>query len=433
MDTPIPGLRFVLACAAVSLTLAVAGAPSVYAQSTCDPDGLQASGSIYRICMPPPETFNGSLVIFAHGFQDAGTPVQIPEEQLEAGGLSLPGLVNDLGFAFATNSYSKTGLAVRQGMDDILDLVDIYTQTYGPPDKVFLTGASEGGIVTALLVEQHPEVFAGGVAACGPIGNFRGQINYFGNGRVLFDWYFPGLIPGDPLDPPDDLVDNWETFYATVVEPEVFAPSNAATLMEYAAVAKLPFDPADPIESLKISVRDMLRYGVVNFRDAGETLGGFPFGNRWRWYTGSSDDAALNAAVARARADPAALAEMRKHYTTSGRLEVPLITVHTTLDQQVPFWHETLYAVKTLLSGALFKRHLPIVVNRFEHCNFTAADVLVSFGAMLLYSGDLGLLSGVGSVLAGDELTKFETLAKQQGLPYRLQGERLKLIPPPGR
>jgi hypothetical protein len=89
--------------------------------------------------------------------------------------------------------------------------------------------------------------------------------------------------------------------------------------------------------------------------------------------------------------------------------------------------------VKTLLSGALFKRHLPIVVNRFEHCNFTAADVLVSFGAMLLYTGDLGLLSGVGSVLAGDELTKFETLAKQQGVPYRLQGERLKLIPPPGR
>ena len=428
-----PGLRAVLASSVVSLILAVAATPGARAQTTCDPDGLQDSGSIYRICMPPPERFNGSLFVFAHGFQDAGTPVEIPDDQLEFGGISLPGLINDLGFAFATNSYSKTGLAIRQGSADILDLVDIYEQTYGPPDKVFLTGASEGGIITALLVEQHPEVFAGGVAACGPIGNFRGQINYFADGRVLFEVFFPGLIPGDPLDPPEDLVDNWETFYETVVEPEVFAPANAATLMEYAAVAKLPFDPADPIESLKISVRDVLRYAVVNFADGVETLGGFPFGNRLRWYTGSADDVALNGAVARASADPAALAEMRAHYSTTGRLEVPLITLHTTLDQQVPFWHESLYAVKTLLSGALLTRHLPIPIDRFEHCEFTAAEALISFAALLLYTGDLGLLSGVGSVLPGDQVATFETLAQRHGLPYRLRGKRLKLIPPPGR
>ncbi|MGH9895054.1 MAG: hypothetical protein ACREA0_24340, partial [bacterium] len=61
--------------------------------------------------MPAPEDYNGRLVVFAHGFQDAGTPVRIPEEQLAVGGLSLPALVNGLGFGFATNSYSKTGLA----------------------------------------------------------------------------------------------------------------------------------------------------------------------------------------------------------------------------------------------------------------------------------------------------------------------------------
>src|SRR5262245_54544075 len=50
-------------------------------QSVCDSDERQASGSIYRICMPPANDYNGSLVIWAHGFQDAGTPVQIPEDQ----------------------------------------------------------------------------------------------------------------------------------------------------------------------------------------------------------------------------------------------------------------------------------------------------------------------------------------------------------------
>jgi hypothetical protein len=61
------------------------------AHATCDPDGVQASGSIYRICMPPAGQHNGSLVVWAHGFQDAGGPVEIPESQLCFGaGACLP-------------------------------------------------------------------------------------------------------------------------------------------------------------------------------------------------------------------------------------------------------------------------------------------------------------------------------------------------------
>ena len=170
--------RFVLALA---LTLGFASAAS--ADSICDPDGLQASGSVYRICMPS-AAYNGMLVIWAHGFQDAGTPVGIPEDQLCFSDFCIPTLINDLGFAFATNSYSKTGLAIRQGKDDILDLVEIFAQQKGQPQKVFLFGASEGGIITAQAVEQHPDVFSAGVAACGPIGDFRRQINYFGDARA---------------------------------------------------------------------------------------------------------------------------------------------------------------------------------------------------------------------------------------------------------
>ena len=80
--------------------------------------------------MPAP-AYNGMLVIWAHGFQDAGTPVSIPEDQLCLGGFCLPDIVNGLGFAFATNSYSKTGLAVLQGKADILDLVNIFTLAEG--------------------------------------------------------------------------------------------------------------------------------------------------------------------------------------------------------------------------------------------------------------------------------------------------------------
>ena len=89
-------------------------------------------------------------MIWAHGFQDAGTPVSIPEDQLCISGFCIPDLVNALGFGFATNSYRKTGLAVLEGKADIRNLVDIYAARKGRPSKVYLVGASEGGIITAL-------------------------------------------------------------------------------------------------------------------------------------------------------------------------------------------------------------------------------------------------------------------------------------------
>ena len=69
-----------------------------------------------------------------------------------------------------------------------------------------------------------------------------------------------------------------------------------------------------------------------------------------------------------------------------------------------------------------------IPIDRFEHCNFTPEEALLSFGLMLLYAGDLDTLSGIGVVLRGDELQAFENMAKQYGLPYRIEGEQLKAI-----
>lgn len=397
------------------------------AESVCDPDGFQASGSIYRICMPPPERYNGNLVIWAHGFQDAVEPVQIPEDQLCFDGFCIPDVINDLGFGFATNSYSKTGLAVRQGMDDILDLVNIFAAEKGAPAKVYLTGASEGGLITTLLLERHPDVFAGGVAACGPVGDFPFQINYFGNSRVTFEFFFPGLIPGDPFHPDPALIEVWGDYYNLVVEPVVFGPANRGRLDQWVAVARLPFDADNYLATVRESVRDVLRYSVVNLNDATETLGGFPFGNRNRWYIGSDNDLLLNLFVPRADADPAAITEMQSFYNTSGRLQRPLTTIHTRRDQQVPYFHEVLYLLKTLASGSLLVRHVNIPVDRYEHCNFTAGEVLFAFALMLAYDASLDEVTGVGSFLAGEDLARFEQRARGAALPYRLEGESLAI------
>jgi pimeloyl-ACP methyl ester carboxylesterase len=338
--------------------------------------------------MPPAGQHNGSLVVWAHGFQDAGGPVEIPESQLCFGaGACLPDLITQLGFAFATNSYSKTGLAVLQGQSDILDLVRIFKAQKGTPNRVYLVGASEGGIITALSLEQHPDVFSAGLAACGPIGSFPAQINYFGDARATFEVFFPGVIPGNPFHPDPGLAAGWIQHYDAVIEPFLFDPARRHALDQWVRVAQLPFDPNDYLESVKVSVRDVLRYAVVNLNDATATLGGFPFENRTRWYTGSDHDFLLNVFVPRVDASPAALLAMNTSYATTGVLKRPLVTLHTLLDQQVPYFHEQLYALKTFFSGSLFTRHVNIPIDRFEHCNFTTDEALFAFGVMLFYDG----------------------------------------------
>ena len=365
---------------------------TVLAVSACEPDGVQTSGSIYRICMPAPASYNGDLVIWAHGFQDAGTPVQIPEDQLMIGGVSIIDIINQLGFAFATNSYSKTGLAVRQGMADILDLVDIFISQQGVPERIYIVGASEGGIITTLLTEQYPQVFTGGMAVCGPIGSFPYQINYFGDARATFEIFFPGVIPGDTFNPSQELVENWAEYYEQVVKPEVFAPANRQLLDQWAKVARLPFEQSDYLNTLEISVKDVLRYSVVNLKDAAATLGGFPYENRKRIYKGSNNDLILNLKVQRVAADGAALQEMSAHYQTSGLLDIPLVTMHTLKDQQVPYLHQFIYSLKTLAAGNLISKHVPLTSSNFGHCNFDLDEVLTGFFVMLSYTGGAGVI-----------------------------------------
>jgi len=355
------------------------------AASTCEPDGVQTSGAIYRICMPAPADYNGILIVYAHGYQDAGTPVAIPENQLCVGALCLPEVANALGFGFATSSYRKTGLAVLEGQADLLDLVRIYTARIGNPRRVYMVGASEGGLIAALSLERHADVYSAGIAACGPIGDFPFQINYLVDARATFEYFFPGLIPGSPFDPDPGIVTIWGGYYDRTVKPFVLAPANRARLDQWVKVAQLPFDPSNYLATVEVSVRDVLHYGVVNLNEAATTLGGFPFDNTSRWYAGSSNDLLMNLLVPRRAAASAAVTAMNTLYRTSGVLTRPLVTLHTLRDQQVPFAHEQVYALKTAVSGALLTRHAPLAVDRFGHCNFTPQEMIAALITMMFY------------------------------------------------
>jgi pimeloyl-ACP methyl ester carboxylesterase len=365
----------------IASLIVLGAAIPAYSAIPCEPDAYQASGAVYRICMP--DRWNGNLVLFAHGYVAANEPVAIPEDQLVLpDGTSIPGLINALGFAFATTSYATNGLALPQALDDLVDLVGIFNGTHPPARRVYIVGPSEGGLVTTLAVERFPNVFAGGVAACGPIGSFRQQVNYNGDFSVVFDHFFPGVIPGDPIDVPPANMANFEDVIVPRIQEAIRADPDA--LRQVLSVTRAPVDANDP-STVEKTIHDLAWYSVFTSNDATEKFGGHPYSNIGRLYSGADNNLLLNLTIERFSADQNALVALQHNYETTGRLARPLVTMHTTGDQIVPDWHEQIYGLKTLLTGSA-RQHLNLRIDRYGHCNFQAPEVLAGFALMLFMS-----------------------------------------------
>ncbi|MGD9373981.1 MAG: hypothetical protein PVF14_21310 [Desulfobacterales bacterium] len=375
-----------------------------------DEDELPA-GSILRIYMPPPQIgYNGRFIIWAYGFQDVTDDPGISDDQLCFSDFCIPDVVVGLGFGFGVIYYGKTGLAVKEGKAKIIHLVKKLRKKGKICNvdkdlvKVYIIGASEGGLITTLLAEQNPkELFDASYALCGPIGDFPLQINYLGDARVTFEYFFPNEIPGYKIfNNNSEMPPKWDEYFEDEILPLFIAHPLKAK--QWFKVAKLPYDPSDYITTVVNSAKDVLRYSVINLPDAVEVLGGQPFDNRWKWYSGSYNDFRLNLKVKRFRADSDAVDEMRDHYNTSGKLEIPLITMHTKRDQQVPYWHEIFYNLKTISKGSFLTDHFNIPIDRYGHCDFTLEEALGGFAMMLLYAGDWEMLTALETFMQAQQL-----------------------------
>ena len=395
--------RIMLACLILCLATALplkADGPVL----DCPIGTYQVGTSCVLVSVPPAGSWNGDLVVFAHGYVSPAieTPevedYEIPPES----GQTVSMILNGLGYAFATTSYSDNGLAIPQAVVDIKDLVDHFKDTYTTPGHIYLVGASEGGLVAALALETYPGLFDGGLAICGPVGNFKKQVNYLGDFLVLFNYFFPDFwddvefelkkIAGaqfvlekpTPAGIPGILVneDVWEAIVAPMVVSAI--QSNPSARRQLLRVANAPVDPDDPL-SME-TVLGVLWYGIFATNDAIEKLGGIPYDNSRRWYSGSANDLRLNWRIDRYRASGTALYNIESDLQTSGRLSDPLVTMHTTQDPIVPYWHETLYNLKTLFGGSLLY-HLNVPVVRYGHCAFSQEELLTGFAIMLFMSG----------------------------------------------
>ena len=342
--------------------------------NNCD-DGVQPSGALYRICMP--FIWNNDLLVWAHGYVDPQEPLKIPDEEYY--NYSLSEVANLLGYAYATTSYRANGLVVPDAVEDLAELVNIFFSEYGEPEHVYLVGASEGGLITALSIEQYPDTYSGGLAACGPVGDFPTQLNYFGDFRTVFNYFFPDILPGSPVDIPQEVIDNWDTVYKQKVKDAIRSDHDAAE--QLFRVTRAPFDPSDPA-TIEQTVLGALRFNIFGTNNAVDRLGGQPYDNSTCIYKSSEDDIRLNRKVQRFRADQPALDEIAARYQTTGFLDVPLVTLHTEKDETIPYWHEPRYTWKVLGSGSdVLHTNMPIY--RYGHCNFEISEILAAFSVLV--------------------------------------------------
>ena len=383
-------VRIVLILALVLITLPVL---PVSAADTTLPAGCQwvslQHGAIGFVCVPL-GAWGGDLVIFAHGYVAPGGQPSIPWDQLGLGGL--PGSVTSNGYAFAVTSYRTNGLAIKDGVADLVELRKAFINYiaklqprnpgYKPP-HTYVIGVSEGGLVTTLAIEQRPDIFSGGLACCGPIGDFREQIDYWGNFRVVYDFFFSDILPlpGSAMAIPPELMTNWEgyTGYKSQVLFALSNPVNLAAVMQLMSVTGAPYVSVVP-DTIGYAVSGLLWYSVFATNDGIAKLGGIPFDNINTQYSGLMGPYTdLNTYVVRFPASQRAIAAINTHYQTTGRLKAPLVTIHNTGDPVVPYWHEEIYQRKISAKGSdVYYSHI-IAIESYGHCNFTVDELLSAF------------------------------------------------------
>ncbi len=358
------------------VTLTALVTPSARAQTVRE--GQTASGAFYRIEVPDGWVPADGLVLWNHGFDlDPIGPVT------DMGPLSAVQLSE--GYAVAASSYSLSGWALFQTVQDNEELVAVFEAEFGVPEQVLINGASLGGIVTAQAIEQADlGQVAGALPFCGALAGSRvwdGALDL----RLLYDFLCDGVpfagIPGGagglpfPPDPDFDEVDMAvavSACFGLVLPP---TPGQAARLAQFLALTGLP-------EEFVLTDMGFATFALNDLvYDPLKLNGGMAMDNAEVDY----GDAVVNAGIARVAPDPAARAALGGHFTPSGNVgDVKIVSIHTDKDGLVIVENESEYA------SVVPSENLTVAVvveDTPTHCGFTEAELLASWEALREWVG----------------------------------------------
>ncbi len=380
--TTLSAACLLLAAACVDGASPVAPAPQQYdvvqgMQATQVVDGSTGPGSLYRFIVP--ENWNGSLLVYAHGYVAPDDPVALPPEADVFAGLLVP-----QGFALAFSSFSENGWDIKDGAQRTHQLLGLFTSKFGPPRGVYIGGASMGGLIAIKLTETFPAVYRGALAACAVAGGTRKQFDYYANVRAIFDVLYPGVLPGDAthLPPGTDITTG-------IVQPAVAAmTANPAPALALSAIDQTPVPFTSGAELVQ-SIATALESNAGSLSDELLANGRPYFDNTSTVYASASLPPtvmqAINAAVGRFDASPSALKSLDHNYAPSGDLQIPMLMLSNQSDPVVPGFNQSSYLAAVTdreATDLLVQRQVPA----YGHCVFTPEEIGMAFSDLVLWA-----------------------------------------------
>lgn len=331
-------------------------------------------GALYGLYKPV--NWNREVVYYSHGFVDASAPVALPTTQ--DGAEALRDALGTMGYAVAYSSYSSNGYDYADGLRRTHQLRGLVRANFGVPTRNWLAGHSLGSQIALGLAEGKANQYDGALLMCGVVGGSRYQFNWVGDIRVLFDYFYPGVLPGDVTAWPANL-----NPYAEI-PPRVLAaiganPTGFGAIMR---IDQTPLAGTNQTELVTSLITDLIWHARGIGDVTGRTQGHLPYENIHTTYTSALLPAAfmaqLNATVPRYDSPPDAQAWLDRYFEPTGDVGIPVLTLHTIHDQSVPYRHETRFAglVAAAGTGNLVVQR---AINRYGHCNFQPSEVLTAF------------------------------------------------------
>ncbi len=368
----------VLLCVLIGLALS-ASPVRLLAQKAVDPQTLGSNGATtevgmldgaeYRIDVP--RDWNGSLVVYYHGYAEHGATFHITEHlhpDLEA--------LTSRHYAVAQSAYSEGGWALQQAYPETEALRRYFEKTHGRARETYVAGGSMGGALVMITLELNPKPYLGGLDLCGAVGPTFVSFDRRFAFRAAFDVYFPGVM--GPLVPVPADYDDTAAVRERISSALRANPTNAALLRSLMGL------------HTDANVARDIAYFTFVIADLQRRAGGNPFDNRNWIYTGtnpvlSATDTELNDSVRRYPADKKAREYLIRHYTPTGRLGRPMLAVHTVYDPLIPPALLALY--NEMVEGAgVGDRLVQQYVPHDGHCSITPEEIGHAFDELVTWT-----------------------------------------------
>jgi hypothetical protein len=397
-------VAFLLAALGIVLALTFSF-PTTQAKASIGPLDLsgEINGAPYRIRVP--ETWNGTLLVFAHGYRDkADHPGEIDDRNADVApvaALEAPLLAQ--GYALAGSAFKDNGWSVEDAIKDTKNLAVYFKENVAEPQQTILWDISFGAFVGFKSMEQFGGIYDGALCICGEgVGATRlwdsGLVPYLAY-DVLFgipaSWGTVGEVRND-LD--------FDTEVLAKLAPELNNVANFPKFEFIRLVSGIPGQGLTPPPPPAFYPGWVLTdfFFLTEVRAELQRRAGGPFAqNLNQHYSLTAAEKAYLAGLGlptpvvdawlaqmNARTNIEARASARNYVRSNtdynGKIKHPLLTMHTIIDPLTVVSNESAYAELIESTGRedlLFQTYTTGV----GHCAFTGPQILTAVGAIDLW------------------------------------------------